>query len=132
MNKYSRYLAPLLLFFVFTTAFFILGKSWLDKKEIQQAVLLGGNALLFLTTLLAMVVALKGYSAPKPQAAARGMYGSFMIKFFVIAIAAFIYILSAGKNVNKPALIVCAALYIVYAFIEVRSLTRMLKDQKNA
>ena len=54
------------------------------------------------------------------------------LKFFVVAIAAFIYIMVTKKNVNKPALFFCMGLYIVYTFFEVSSLLRVLKQKKNA
>jgi hypothetical protein len=50
----------------------------------------------------------------------------------VIAIAAFIYIQMAKKEVNKPALFACMGLYLVYTFIEISTLTKMLKQKKNA
>ena len=53
-----------------------------------------------------------------------------MIKFFVCLIAAFIYFMLAKKNVNKPALIICMGLYIVYTVLEVAALQKLLK-QKN-
>lgn len=133
MNKTSsRYLAPLIIFFVASSGFFVAGKQFLAKKNIDQEVAIVGNLILFIITLTATFISIKGATAVKPQAAVRSMYGSFMIKFFLIAIAAFVYILIAKKNVNKPALILCAGLYIVYTFIEVRVLMRMLKEQKNA
>jgi hypothetical protein len=55
-----------------------------------------------------------------------------MIKFFLIAIAAFVYIMVAKKNLNKPALITCMGLYLVYTFVEVSSLQKLLKQKKNA
>ena len=60
------------------------------------------------------------------------MYGSFMIKFFLIAIVAFVYIMVARKNVNKPGLIVCGLLYIVYTVLETGALMKLLKQRKNA
>lgn len=60
------------------------------------------------------------------------MYGSFLIKFFVIALAAVIYIMMARKNVNKPALMICAGLYVLYAGIETSALMKMAKLKKDA
>jgi len=66
-----------------------------------------------------------------PQAAVRAMYMSFMMKFFVLAIAAFVYIMVAKKNVNTSGLIVCAGLYILYTFFETRALMRMARQAKH-
>jgi len=38
----------------------------------------------------------------------------------------------AKKDLNKPALFACMALYLVYTFVEVSSLQKLLKQKKNA
>ena len=55
-----------------------------------------------------------------------------MIKFFICAIAAFVYIMAAKKNVNKPGLFICMGLYIVYTSLEISSVMKLLKQKKNA
>lgn len=132
MNKnLLQSIRPLILVFIFFTAFFISGKSWLDKKGVDQNVLIIGNLLLFLISLTAFLITNKALTSSNPQAFVRAMYGSFIIKFFVLAITAFVYIMVAKKNVNKPALIACAGLYIIYTGIETRALMKMLKQKKN-
>jgi len=126
---------PWLLFvllFLILTAFFFGAKNWLEKKEVDTAVLLVGNLILFLATVLSFLIYLRSLKSSGGGAAVRGMYGSFMIKFFTCLVAAFAYIMIAKKNVNKPALIICLGLYIVYTVIEVSSLQKLLKQKKNA
>ncbi len=133
MNKsLLQAIRPLLLVFIFLTAFFISAKSWLAGKGVDQEVLIAGNLLLLTVSLLAFIITNRSLRSANPQAFVRAMYGSFMIKFFLLAIAAFIYIMVAGKGVNKPALIACAGLYIIYTGIETRALMKLLKQKKNA
>jgi apolipoprotein N-acyltransferase len=68
-------------------------------------------------------------NSTSPGSSVRGMYGSFMIKFFICLVAAFVYMLLAKKNVNKAALIICMGLYIVYTAIEVSALQKLLKQK---
>ena len=132
MNKsLLQSIRPLLLVFIFITVFSITGKSWLEKKGVDQEVLLIGNLVLFGVSLSAFLLTSKAFLSPNPQAFVRAMYGSFIIKFFVVAIAAFVYIMVAKKNVNKQALVACAGLYIIYAGIETRALMKLLKQKKN-
>lgn len=132
MNKnLLQPIRPLLLVFIFITAFSITGKAWLEKKGVDQQVLIVGNIILFAVSLIAFLITSKAFRSPNPQAFVRAMYGGFMIKFFVVAIAAFIYIMMAKKNVNKPALVACAGLYIIYTGIEIRALMKLLKSKKN-
>ena len=132
MNKNSlQSIRPLLIVFALFNGFFITGKSWLEKNGIDQNVFILGNLILFAVSLSAFLITSKAFRSPNPQAFVRAMYGSFIIKFFVVAIAAFVYIMVAKKSVNKPALIACAGLYIIYTSIETKALMKMLKQKKN-
>lgn len=125
-------LRPMILLFILLNAFFLTGKSWLAKKGIDQDVLIIGNALLFLVMLISFLITQRSLKASNPNVFVRAMYGSFIIKFFILAIGAFVYIMATKENVNKPALFACMGLYIVYTFFEVSSLMRLLKSRKNA
>jgi small neutral amino acid transporter SnatA (MarC family) len=122
----------MILVFILLNAFLIAGKNMLARWEIDQSVVIIGNLILFLVSLSSFLLTRKSLASPNPNSFMRAMYGSFIIKFFVCAIAAFVYIMMTKKNVNKPALITCMALYLVYTFIEVSSLTKLLKQKKNA
>ena len=133
MNRTNlKLIRPMILIFIFLNAFFLLGKGWLAKKGIDQDVLMIGNMLLFFVSLITFLITNRSLQSSNPNAFVRAMYGGFIIKFFVVAIAAFVYIMVAKKNVNKPALFTCMGLYIIYTFFEVSSLLRVLKQKKNA
>ncbi len=133
MNKdLLRLLRPLLIIFILINAFAITGNNWLEKNSVDQSVLIAGNLLLFLVSLTAFLITYRSLRSSNPQAFVRAMYGSFMIKFFLIAIVAFVYIMVARKNVNKPGLIACGVLYIVYTVLETGALMKLLKQRKNA
>ncbi|HKZ65133.1 MAG TPA: hypothetical protein VJ111_02190 [Chitinophagaceae bacterium] len=133
MNQNSlKLLRPMILIFILLNAFFIVGQDWLLKKNIDQDVLIGGNLLLFLVSLVTFLLTQRSLKSTNPHAFVRAMYGGFIIKFFVVALAAFVYIMVTKKDVNKPALFGCMGLYIIYTFFEVSSLLRILKQKKNA
>ena len=131
-NNPIRHIIPLLLVFVLITAICITGRKWLATQGIDHEVVLVGNIVLFGVSLLAYVVNFRSVRSSNPQSSVRAMYGSFMIKFFVVAIAAFIYIMMTKKNVNLAGLMVCAGLYIIYSVLETRALLRLSKERKNA
>jgi len=133
MNRTNlKLIRPMILVFIFLNAFFLLGRDWLAKKGVDQDVLIIGNLLLFLVSLITFLITHRSLQSKNPNAFVRAMYGGFIIKFFVVAIAAFVYIMMTKKNVNKPALFFCMWLYIIYTFFEVNSLLRVLKQKKNA
>jgi hypothetical protein len=134
MNKENKFrpIVPATILFILLNGLFITGKTMLKKWNADQEVLIVGNLILFVVTLLSYFISLRGLKSSNPNAMVRSVYGSFMVKFFVCIIAAFIYIMAVKKNVNKPALFACMALYLVYAFIEVSVLTKLSKQKKNA
>lgn len=125
-------LRPIFILFVLLTAFFVSAKSMLIRRNVDTDVLIIGNLLLVIVTLLSYLLLYRGVQSVNPHAFVRAMYLSFIIKFFVIALSAALYILIAKSAVNKPGIIICLFLYLVYTFIEVSVLTKMMKQKKNA
>lgn len=131
MKNYRTWI-PVVLLFVLLNGFFIVGKNWLVNKGVDHEVLIVGNLILFVATALSLFIYQRSLKSPNPQASVRGMFGSFIVKFFLCLIAAFVYIMVEKKNVNKPALIICMGLYIIYTIAEVSALQKILKQKKNA
>lgn len=104
----------------------------MEKEGISQEVVIGGNLILFAVSMAAFWITSRSFRSSNPQASVSGMYGSFLIKFFVIALAAVIYIMLEKKNVNKPALMICAGLYVLYAGFETSALMQLSKQKRNA
>ena len=128
-------LAPvrrMIILFILLTALFITGRSWFAKNGIDNEVLIVGNLVLFVVSLVSFILTQRSLKSPNPQAFVRAVYGSFIIKFFVIVIAAFVYMQVAKKNVNKTGLFICMGLYIIYTIIEVSALFKLLRKKKDA
>jgi hypothetical protein len=123
---------PIVLFFILSNAFFIAGRDMLERWHADQDVLIIGNALLFIVTMCTYLLSRNAMKKANPNVFVRSVYGSFMIKFFVFIIAAFIYISTTRKGLNKPALFTCMGLYLLYSFMEVTLLMKLLKEKKNA
>jgi hypothetical protein len=132
MRRNRNPLLPVIIFFVLLNALFLTGKNFLERSGFDQSVLIIGNLVLFAATLVSFVFSKQGLRSENPQAFVRSVYMSIMIKLFICVIGALIYIFLFRKNLNKPALFACMGLYLVYAFIEVSVLTKMLKQKKNA
>lgn len=122
----------MLVMFVFLTATFALQQRRLVQWGFDPDVLIAGNLLLALVTLVSYLLLNRSLKSTQPNSFVRAMYISFMVKFFILAVSAFIYIMISKKLVNKPSLIACAVMYLLYTFIEVSVLTKMLKQKKNA
>jgi hypothetical protein len=117
----------LVLLFVVLNGFFISGKAMLERHGFSQDVLIVGNVLIFLITMGSFLLSQRGLKDKNPHAFVRSVYGGVMLKLFLCIIAAFAYIAIYQKNLNKPALFTLMGLYLIYTFIEVSALTRMLR-----
>lgn len=129
MNR-KRFL-PLLGLFIAVTSFANLFRDFLSGKGIDADVLVIGNSLIFLISLLSLYFHIKGFLDKNVQVFLRSVYGSLMIKMFGLAAIAAIYILVMKKEVNKPALFICMGLYVLYTIIEIRQVFHLLKERKN-
>ena len=133
MNKNTlAALRPMIILFIFLNCFFLFARTQLARWDADRDVLIAGHMLVFVTILVSFLLLKNALSSSNPQAFVRAMYGSFIVKFFVLALAAFIYIMLTKKNVNKPALFTCIGLYFLYTFIEISVLMKLLKQKKNA
>jgi hypothetical protein len=127
----SKLYIPVLSLFVALSVLFLLLTTLLNRYGFNNMVLLIGNTILFLVTVISLHFHMKGFLHKNVQVFFRSVYGALMIKMFVCAGAVIIYAMMAKKNVNKPALFSCMALYFVYTFIEVKMVFRLLKQKKN-
>jgi hypothetical protein len=133
MNKPGlNYFRPLVFVFVAVTAFIVAGRSWLAQQGVNPTVALVGNVIIWAATILSLLILLRGEKTTNPQFFVRSMYASFLFRFFLILAAAFVYIMTAKKEVNKPALMLCAGLYILYAGLEISALMKSLKRKPDA
>lgn len=132
MNHSLKFIRPLIILFIVANAFFLMAKNLLFSWGVDRDVLIAGNLLVFLTVLVSFFLLQKAIYSSNPQAFVRAMYGSFIIKFFVLALAAFIYIQVTKKNVNKQALFGSIGIYFIYTFIEISALMKLMKQKKNA
>ena len=130
-NRWGVPAPVVLLFIIINTLAISLRGRW-AAWNVNQEVLIIGNLFLFLITLVSFFVAKRGLHNANPHVFSRSVMGSIMVKMFLALIAAFIYISIYKKSLNKPALFICMGLYLVYTFLEVSSLTRLLRTKPDA
>lgn len=126
-----RAFTPVVLLFIVLNGLFTAGSSMLERIGADQAVLIAGNLLLFVITLFSFLMAKRGLNDPNPNRFLRSVYSSILVKLFACMFAALAYIAINKSNLNKPALFTVMGLYLVYTFLEVSVLMKMLKQSKN-
>ena len=130
-NRLKTFL-PVIFLFLFLNALFFGSATLLLKWDVDKGVLLVGNLILFFASLISYLVAIRGLNSKNPHAFVRSVYSSIFIKFFICILAALVYIMAYRKELNKPALFTCMALYLIYTFVEISVLTKSLKPKVNA
>lgn len=131
MGRKLKGFMPITVFFLLLNAFFIAGQNMLDQWETDRDVLIIGNTIIFLITLISFVMLRRSIDHLNPHVFVRSVFGSFMIKLFVCVIAVFTYVSQNGKGLNKPALFNCMGLYLVYTAMEVAVLMKLLRRKTN-
>ena len=131
-NRNRNSFFPIILLFLVFNALFLTGQKWLAKFNADANVLIIGNTILFVATLVSFFLYRKALKNNQPHKFLKYIYGGMFLKMLVCLIAAFAYIASLGKDVNKAGIFGCMFLYFLYTFVEVSILLRLSKEQKNA
>lgn len=131
MNKRQRKpWWPIAIIFILANALILVARRWEVKYNIDTGILIIGNVILLIATLISFLLYNRSLKNNQPQAFLRYIYSGMFLKMIICLFAAFIYIASTN-NVNKPALFGCMFLYFVYTFAEVSILLRLSKQQKD-
>jgi hypothetical protein len=131
MNDKFKPLRILIGIFVLLNASLLLGRGWLEKKNVDVDATIIGNLVLMIVTLLSYSLLYRAMKSTNIHAFTRMMYVNFIVKFFVILGVVVIYALLT-KEINKAAVIICMIVYFVYTMIESAALTKLLKRKKDA
>ncbi|GAA4748726.1 hypothetical protein [Flavisolibacter ginsenosidimutans] len=129
-NRFREF-TPIVLLFVILNGLAVALRSRLTSWNVDQDVVIVGNLFLFAITFFSFLIAEKGLQNKNPHVFMRSVYGSIMFKMFLSIIAASVYIAVYKKGLNKAGLFICMGLYLVYTFLEVSILTRLLRQKPN-
>ena len=130
MMKGWRSFLPAGLFFLFINLIVYVLNAKFISWNIDTTVLLWGNFLLFIVCLISFLMSVKGLQSKNNYVFFRWIYGSFILKLFLLAGIALVYILVVKENVNKPALIICMVLYLAYTGLDLSALMKVIKQKK--
>ena len=131
-NQAMRNFLPAIILFLVLNSGFLTMMKRLETWGFDYTVLVFGNIIVFGISLLSYWMATKGLTTKNNHAFFRWVYGSIMLKLFLLAGVAFVYIMMNKKEVNKPGLFFCMGLYVIYTFIEVSGLMKVNKQKTNA
>jgi hypothetical protein len=131
MNNKWKVFFPIVIVFVIVSLIIVAGHKLFDQWKVDTGVVAGTNFILFLITSLSFILAQRGLNNSNPNVFFRSIYSGILLKLFGCIIAAFIYISIYKAHLNKPALFISMGLYLVYTFVEVSVLMKLLKHRPN-
>lgn len=131
MNFSFKAVLPLFITFFVLTAIVIVGIFLFADKGIDYTVVMAGNCLFFLISLLVFRMQYLAMYNANPNVFIRSVMSGMIIKVFGCVIAVIGYYLVSGAAFNKPAVYVSMVIYIVYLVVEVRTIMKLNKT-KNA
>jgi len=123
--------SPILIIFFVVALLIVILKFSANNLGNLFNVLFVGNLVLFVATALSFRLYEKGINAKGTHGFIRMIYSAMMLKM-AICIAAVLVYAFAFKPVNKIAVAVFFVLYFIYTFAEIKIVTRLNKDKKNA
>lgn len=128
---FNRTVVPLVLVFLVFGVTILVFREKVNDFGFDWQVLSGGNLVLYVVTILSLHLLTKGMRSTNTHSFLTGAYGGIILKLFSCAIAAFIYILIAGKDLNKSSLFALMGLYLVYSFVEMSIVLQQSKQNRN-
>ena len=112
----KNFLPAIILFLVLNSGFLTMMKKW-ESWGFDYSVLMFGNLIVFGISFLSYWMAMKGLTTKNNHAFFRWVYGSVMLKLFLLAGVAFVYIMMSKKEVNKPGLFfLYGIIYSLYVY----------------
>jgi Ni/Fe-hydrogenase subunit HybB-like protein len=126
---FDKQTRPLWIVFVLVTGMLALSWKLLPAKNINPWVVFTANALLLGVSLLNIAYHRASLKKKNPQAVLRSVMASTMVKLFVLAALAMIYLLAAGSNRSVYAVILSMGLYIIYSWMETKILLQLKSHQ---
>ena len=128
-NKITRSFRPIVAVFIVVALLSLLARTWLATQwNLDGLVLLVGNIVLFMATAFSFYLYSKALRNNNVQVFLRMMYSSLLIKMAFCLIATFVYLYFCGAAVNKAGIIACLVLYMIYTYLEVKVLMRLMKN----
>lgn len=131
MQANRKALLPIILVFILINTFLLTSPSFFEKQNIDREVLIGANAILFISNFITLLLLQKALKNSNPNVFVRSMMAGTVIKLLIIAISFVAYAFAVKRDINKPAVYISVFLYFLYLALEV-AIVLKLNKQKNA
>ena len=122
---------PLLVLFLSLMLIVFVFKAALQSFGFHISFLYIANTILFVLSFSGFLLQMRGLRSANNNSFIRGVYGSLLLKIFIVLIAVFAYVFLTQGKINKPSLFTSMALYLVYTCVEVAQLMKIARKKTN-
>lgn len=122
-------LLPIVAIFIVISSVTQLSSGLLAKYNIDKHVLLTGNIILFLISILSIFIQTRGIKHSNPHAFVRSVMAGMMTKMIICIVAVLAYVLMSGNSYNKKGIFIVLCFYLVYLAVEVAVLMKINKHK---
>lgn len=129
MGITGRLLMPIVGLFIAISSFVSLSGDFLIQHNIDKKVLLTGNVILFIISILSIFIQSKGFRTNNPNAFVRTVMAGMMTKMLICVAAVLAYVLMSGNTYNKRGLFIVLFFYLLYLALEVAVLMKINKHK---
>jgi len=129
-DKFILWLAGV--FVAITAALFLLQQWLLQSLAVHFEVLVAGNIVMALITLISYSLNRKGMTAANPNVFVRSVYASTLSKLMLCVIGIGVYVFLSRPQVSKATIFLLLFFYLVYTVFETIHLYRMSIRQKKS
>ncbi|MBO9730811.1 MAG: hypothetical protein J7623_19380 [Chitinophaga sp.] len=126
----DRFFIRLFAVFGIINGLFIIFKPRLLDLGTHVNVLMAGNLIMAIISLVSYLMSRQGLASSNHNAFIRAVYGATLSKLFLCVIGVVVYVLIYKPNVSKLTIFMLLFLYLVYTVFETLSLFRLTKLKK--
>jgi len=131
MNTLLKLLRPLLIVFIMLTGIIFAAAGLIEKYKADKNTLLIANVLLLVLFTLVLLLQKNALTHSNPNVWMRTVMLGMMLKMLICAIAVLVYVKTIGEDYNKKSVLMALFFYLIYLFVEVKTITK-LNPGKNA
>ena len=121
----SKFILPLFIMFIVLDAAILYWHSYFTTTDVDLMAIFVSNCMLFVLSVLSLAMHGKAIDQKNANAMVTSVMGATLLKLFVIATAAFIYLFMKKASNVTYTLFIVMFMYMIYTALEVRTALKM-------
>lgn len=126
----DRFFLKLIALFGIINLIFLAFKSRLMDIDAHFYVLMIGNLVLALVSILSARNSIKSLESSNQNAFIRAVYGATLSKLMICIVGILAYVLAYKPNISKPTVFILLGIYLIYTLFEAVSMSKLVRQKQ--